>query len=104
MIVSSTHTHSAPVTTGIWGKTDPAYMQKLRDAAVKAVHDAAADMKPSEIWTANGTVRSFIWQNGQGTNHPDGFSVDDTASDHVGPRPRQRGDERSLRERPQPPR
>ena len=77
VIVSSTHTHSAPTTTGIWGKTDPAYMQKLRDAAVKAVHDAAADMKPSEIWTANGNVRSFIWQNGQGTNHPDGFSVDD---------------------------
>ena len=34
-------------------------------------------MKPSEIWTANGNIRSFIWQNGQGTNHPDGFSVDE---------------------------
>ena len=77
VIVSSTHTHSAPTTTGIWGKTDPAYMKKLRDAAIKAVHDAAADMKPSEVWTANGNVRSFIWQNGQGTNHPDGFSVDE---------------------------
>ena len=77
VIVSSTHTHSAPTTTGIWGKTDPAYMQKLRNAAVKAVHDAAADMKPSEVWTANGNIRSFIWQNGQGTNHPDGFSVDE---------------------------
>ena len=77
VIVSSTHTHSAPTTTGIWGKTDPAYMQKLRNAAVKAVRVAAADMKPSEIWTANGNVRSFVWQNGQGTNHPDGFSVDE---------------------------
>jgi PKD repeat protein len=76
VIVSSTHTHSAPTTTGIWGKTDRAYMQKLRNAAVKAVHDAAADMKPSEIWTANGSIRSFVWENGQGTNHPDGFSVD----------------------------
>ncbi len=104
VIVSSTHTHSAPTTTGIWGKTDPAYMKKLRDAAIKAVHDAAADMKPSEVWTANGNVRSFVWQNGQGTNHPDGFSVDETAADHVGPRPRHRGDERSLCERPQPPR
>ena len=77
VIVSSTHTHSAPTTTGIWGKTDPAYMKKLRDAAIKAVHDATANMKPSEVWTANGNIRSFIWQNGQGTNHPDGFSVDD---------------------------
>ncbi len=76
VIVSSTHTHAAPVTTGIWGKTDPAYMQKVRDAAIKAVRDAVADMNPSEIWTANGTIRSFVWQNGQGTNHPDGFSVD----------------------------
>ena len=52
-------------------------MQKVSDAAVKAVDKAAADMKPSEIWTANGNIRSFIWQNGQGTNHPDGFSVDE---------------------------
>ena len=52
-------------------------MQKVSDAAVEAVDKAAAEMKPSEIWTANGNVRSFIWQNGQGTNHPDGFSVDE---------------------------
>ena len=77
MIVSTTHTHAAPVTTGIWGTTDQAYMQKLSEAAVAAVDKATADMKPSEIWTANGNVRSFVWQNGQGTNHPDGFAVDE---------------------------
>lgn len=76
VIVSTTHVHAAPTTTGIWGQTDPAYMKKLRDAAIEAVHKAAADMKPSEIWTSNGSARSFIWQNGQGTNHPDGFAVD----------------------------
>ena len=77
MIVSSTHTHAAPVDDGDLGPDDPAYMEKVSDAAVKAVAEAAADMKPSEIWTANGNIRSFIWQNGQGTNHPDGFSVDE---------------------------
>ena len=77
VIVSSTHTHAAPVMTGIWGLTDQAYMEKVSNAAVEAVDEAAADMNPSEIWTANGNIRSFIWQNGQGTNHPDGFSVDD---------------------------
>ena len=77
VIVSSTHTHAAPVVTGIWGLTDQAYMEKVSNAAVEAVDEAAADMKPSEIWTANGNIRSFIWQNGQGTNHPDGFSVDE---------------------------
>jgi PKD repeat protein len=77
VIVSSTHTHAAPVATGIWGQTDPAYMQQVSEAAVKAVDKAAAHMQPSEIWTANGNIRSFIWQNGQGTNHPDGFSVDE---------------------------
>ncbi len=77
VIVSTTHTHAAPVTTGIWGTTDQAYMQKVSEAAVAAVDKAAADMKRSEIWTANGNVRSFVWQNGQGTNHPDGFAVDE---------------------------
>ena len=77
VIVSTTHAHAAPTTTGIWGLTEESYMRKVRDAAVQAVAQATANMKPSEIWTANGNVRSFIWQNGQGTNHPDGFSVDE---------------------------
>jgi hypothetical protein len=29
------------------------------------------------LWAATGNVRSFVWQNGQGTNHPDGFPVDE---------------------------
>jgi hypothetical protein len=77
VIVSSTHTHAAPVAVGIWGPVDPTYMKKVSDAAVEAVTKAAGNMKPSEIWTANGNIRSFIWQNGQGTNHPDGFAVDE---------------------------
>jgi len=76
VIINSTHTHSAPAVVGIWGPTDAAYLKKVSDAAVDAASRAAAGAKTSEIWTAVGDVRSFVWQNGQGTNHPDGFEAD----------------------------
>ncbi|MGA7434774.1 MAG: PKD domain-containing protein [Solirubrobacterales bacterium] len=77
VIVSSTHVHAAPAVVGIWGTPDAAYLKKVSDAAVAAVDQAATEAKASEIWTAVGNVRSFVWQNGQGTNHPDGFGVDE---------------------------
>ncbi len=76
VIINSTHTHSAPAVVGIWGPPDPAYLQKVSEAAVDAAARAASGAKTSEIWTAVGDVRSFVWQNGQGTNHPDGFEAD----------------------------
>lgn len=77
VIVSSTHVHAAPAVVGIWGTPDAAYLKKVSDAAVSAADEAAKKAKPSEIWTATGNVRSFVWQNGQGTNHPDGYGVDE---------------------------
>jgi hypothetical protein len=77
VIVSTTHVHAAPAVTGIWGQPDPAYLKQVSDAAVSAVAKAAAQTKTSEIWTGTGNIRSFVWQNGQGTNHPDGFTVDE---------------------------
>lgn len=77
VIVSTTHVHAAPAVVGIWGTPDEQYLKKVSDAAVTAAGEAAAKAKPSEIWTATGNVRSFVWQNGQGTNHPDGFGVDE---------------------------
>jgi PKD repeat protein len=76
VIISSTHVHAAPSVVGIWGTVDPAYLKKVSDAAVSAATNAADEAKPSEIWTGVGDIRSFIWQNGQGTNHPDGFATD----------------------------
>ncbi|MBN8868034.1 MAG: PKD domain-containing protein [Solirubrobacterales bacterium] len=76
VIISSTHVHAAPTVVGIWGTIDPAYLKKVSDAAVAAATQAADAAKPSEIWTGVGNIRSFIWQNGQGTNHPDGFAAD----------------------------
>ncbi|MCB0831659.1 MAG: PKD domain-containing protein [Solirubrobacterales bacterium] len=76
VIVSSTHTHSAPAVVGIWGTLDPAYLKKVSDAAVAAATEAADEAQPSEIWSGVYNIKSFIWQNGQGTNHPDGFEYD----------------------------
>lgn len=76
VIISTTHVHAAPAVVGIWGTLDAAYLQKMSDQAVAAAVEAAEKAKPSEIWTGVGNLRSFIWQNGQGTNHPDGFPYD----------------------------
>lgn len=76
VIVSTTHVHAAPTVVGIWGEIDTDYLKKLSDQAVAAATQAAANTRPSEIWTGVGNLRSFIWQNGQGTNHPDGFPYD----------------------------
>lgn len=77
VIISTTHTHGGPAVTGIWGPVDPAYLKQVSDASVSAALEAESSAKASEIWTAVGNVRSFVWQNGQGTNHPDGFGVDE---------------------------
>lgn len=77
VIISTTHTHGGPAVTGIWGTTDPDYLKQVSDAAVTATLEAESKGRTSEIWSAVGNVRSFVWQNGQGTNHPDGFGVDE---------------------------
>ena len=82
VMVSTTHVHAAPTITGIWGTStatpaERAYLKRVHDAVVTAVDQAAANLRTSELWSATGNVRSFVWQNGQGTNHPDGFPVDE---------------------------
>ncbi|HEY1092294.1 MAG TPA: PKD domain-containing protein, partial [Burkholderiaceae bacterium] len=79
VLVSTTHSHATPTVVGIWGMMGPenrAYVKQVHDAVVKAVDMAAANMKTSELWVANGDISAMVWQNGQGTNHPDGFSTD----------------------------
>jgi hypothetical protein len=79
VMVSTTHSHATPTMVGIWGLMGPAnraYVKQVHDAVVQAVDTAAANLKTSELWVANGNINAMVWQNGQGTNHPDGFSVD----------------------------
>jgi hypothetical protein len=55
VIVQATHTHAAPDTTGIYGPSPaetgltPAYMEKLESAAVDAVAEAAASLRPARL-------------------------------------------------------
>jgi hypothetical protein len=79
VMVSTTHSHATPTMVGIWGLMGPAnqaYVKQVHDAVVAAVDQAASNLKTSELWFANGDINSIIWQNGQGTDHVDGFTVD----------------------------
>jgi hypothetical protein len=79
VMVSTTHSHATPTLVGIWGdmgSDNLNYVKQVHDAVVKAVDQAASNLKTSELWFANGDISSIIWQNGQGTDHVDGFKVD----------------------------
>jgi hypothetical protein len=78
IIVSSTHSHSAPTIMGIWGKTDPAYLRRVHDATVASIKQAATHTRPAELWTADGSIDALIAQNIEGTDHFDGWGVDDS--------------------------
>jgi hypothetical protein len=79
VLVSTTHSHATPTLVGIWGQmgaANLAYVKQVHDAVVQAVDQAASNLHTSELWFANGNISSIIWQNGQGTDHVDGFKVD----------------------------
>jgi hypothetical protein len=52
VLVSSTHNHEGPDTLGLWGPNpftsgvDPAYLKRVEEQIVKAVHDADATVQP----------------------------------------------------------
>ena len=75
VVVSATHDHAAPTIMGIWGHTDPAYLHKVEQAAVKAVLDAEAGARTAELWSANGTIKGLVSEV-QGTDQMAGFAVD----------------------------
>jgi hypothetical protein len=76
IVVSATHDHAAPTIQGIWGHTDPAYLHKVKQAAVKAVVDAEANAQDAELYSATGNIRGLLSQV-QGTDQMAGFAVDD---------------------------
>ena len=75
VIVSATHDHAAPTIMGIWGHTDPAYLHRIKEAAVKAVLDAESNARDAELWSATGTIKGLVSQV-QGTDQMAGFAVD----------------------------
>ena len=77
LIVSSTHSHAAPTIMGIWGPTDPAYLKRVHDATVQAIVAAAQHTHRAELWTGQGSIRSLVAENVEGTDHFDGWGIDD---------------------------
>src|SRR3954468_13046890 len=77
LIVSSTHSHAAPTIMGIWGPTDPKSLERVHDATVQAIVAAAQHTHRAELWTAQGSIRSLVAENVEGTDHFDGWGIDD---------------------------
>jgi PKD domain len=75
VVVSATHDHAAPTLMGIWGHTDPAYLHRIKEAAVTAVLDAESNAREAELWSATGTIKGLVSQV-QGTDQMAGFAVD----------------------------
>jgi hypothetical protein len=76
LIVSSTHSHSAPTIMGIWGPTDPAYLKRIHDATVESIKEAAANTHTAELWSASGSIKTLVAHNVEGTDHFDGWDID----------------------------
>ncbi len=76
VVVSATHDHAAPTIMGIWGHTDPAYLHRVKEAAVQAVLAAQENARPAELWSATGSIHDLLSQV-QGTDQMAGFGVDD---------------------------
>ncbi len=77
LIVSSTHSHAAPTIMGIWGPTQRPYLKRVHDAAIEAIERAALAARPAELWYGRGSIDTLIAQNVEGTDHFDGWGVDD---------------------------
>ncbi len=75
IVLSSTHSHAAPTLMGLWGHTDPHYLRRVKQAAVRAVIKAASHTHEAELWSATGTIRGLVSQL-QGTDQTAGYSVD----------------------------
>jgi len=76
IVLSTTHDHAAPTLMGLWGHTYPGYLHHVKEAAVRAVLEAASHTHEAELWSATGTIRGLVSQL-QGTDQTAGFSVDD---------------------------
>ena len=75
-IVSSTHSHAAPTLMGIWGPVDVSYLRHVHDQTVKALEEAATQLRPAELWTASADSSAIDGTNVSQTDIYDGYDVD----------------------------
>ena len=79
-IVSSTHSHAAPTLMGVWGPTDPAYLEAVHDATVRALVRAAQHTRRAQLWSGAGDITDIIVHNYDGTDSFDGWGIDPSAA------------------------
>jgi hypothetical protein len=62
IILAATHTHVAPCTTNLLvGEADPAFLQDLEQATIKAVQRALADLEPVTLYAGRGYLEQMGW-------------------------------------------
>jgi hypothetical protein len=76
IIVSSTHSHAAPTIMGIWGTTDPAYLEQVYNGTVAALVDAASHLRPANLYTAKGDIATVTISNLTQTDGYQGWRPD----------------------------
>lgn len=76
IIISSMHSHAAPTIMGIWGSTDPAYLQYVHDQTVAAIVAAGTSLAPAELYAAEANVATTIISGIEQTDGYQGWGVD----------------------------
>ena len=80
VIVASTHSHDAPDIIGIWGGGDDprneAYLQVVRDGAIRSVESALAHRRPATLWVGRADARQYIDTQGQVRGDPADYPLD----------------------------
>src|ERR1051325_4078592 len=76
IIVSSTHSHAAPTIMGIWGPTDPNYLQKVYEGTVSALVAAASHLRPAILYTGAGDIGTVTISNVTQTDGYQGWRPD----------------------------
>ncbi|MHB8438166.1 MAG: hypothetical protein ACYDD4_03280 [Acidimicrobiales bacterium] len=61
IVFSTTHSHTAPDTLGIWGGSPKSYYELVRSAAIAAVGSAVADMQPSEFFRGTAEGSQYVY-------------------------------------------
>jgi len=76
IIVSSTHSHAAPTIMGIWGTTDPAYLEQVYKGTRAALVEAASHLRPANLYAAKGDIATVTISNLTQTDGYQGWRPD----------------------------
>lgn len=80
VIVATTHTHNSPDSIGVWGGgEDPrneAYLQVVRDGAIRSIEQALSSRRPATLHFGYADARQYLDTLGQVRGDPKDYPVD----------------------------